>query len=244
MKCVKCGYVSFDYLSECKKCRTSLAALRESFGFSSANPAVPFLLGSLLRNYEPQAMQKSDIIEAEIPLTLDFGEPFDEEVGAAKSGGENSTGQLIPDPGEAEEDFTLLDLSDEELELLIDKDTFAPDGVKAQDHPGSDMKVSGRAPASAEPQMDGDLFQGLDWDEQFPDFKDNSPVIAEGPSEVKSPPDQAVQQPAESADEFVIEISENDLESLLKELDGTPKCETRGNGPAGCEKNFGKAQIG
>ncbi|HYA40554.1 MAG TPA: hypothetical protein VEF34_04590 [Syntrophobacteraceae bacterium] len=132
MKCVKCGYISFDYLSECKKCRTSLTAARESIGFPGVKPAVPFLLGSLLESGpEPE----SGIAEVEtltsFRLVEEAGAPFDPgDDGVAVSPGEEAVEDVaqqslpIADPEGLEEDFSLLDLSDEEIELLIDKEAL------------------------------------------------------------------------------------------------------------------------
>jgi hypothetical protein len=49
MKCDKCGFVSFDYLSECRRCGADLSATREHLGFSALKSEVPFLLGALLK---------------------------------------------------------------------------------------------------------------------------------------------------------------------------------------------------
>lgn len=49
MKCEKCGFVSFDYLSECRRCGADLMATRERLGFSALKSEVPFLLGTLLK---------------------------------------------------------------------------------------------------------------------------------------------------------------------------------------------------
>jgi hypothetical protein len=48
MKCQKCGFVSFDHLSECRKCGADLIAIREGLGFSALKSEAPCLLGSLL----------------------------------------------------------------------------------------------------------------------------------------------------------------------------------------------------
>lgn len=53
MKCNKCGFVSFDYLAECKKCGNDLTVLRDSLGLCPVRPNVPFLLGPLLKGYDP-----------------------------------------------------------------------------------------------------------------------------------------------------------------------------------------------
>jgi hypothetical protein len=47
MKCPKCGFVSFDHLSECTRCRCDLRAVREGLGFGEFKPEVPSLLGVL-----------------------------------------------------------------------------------------------------------------------------------------------------------------------------------------------------
>lgn len=49
MKCDKCGFVSFDYLAECRRCGADLAVIRERLGFSALKSEVPFLLGTLLK---------------------------------------------------------------------------------------------------------------------------------------------------------------------------------------------------
>jgi len=130
MRCAKCGYISFDYLSECKKCRTGLAAARESIGFLAAKPSVPFLLGSLLSVYEAAPLPESGAVEAQTLTSFNFPEeaaappsPID-EAGEEFSRETQESAVDSPSPvaassDVAEEDFSLLDLSDEELELLI-----------------------------------------------------------------------------------------------------------------------------
>ena len=49
MKCQKCGFVSFDYLSECRACGADLTIIRQRLGFSALKSEVPFLLGTLLK---------------------------------------------------------------------------------------------------------------------------------------------------------------------------------------------------
>ncbi|HAA03318.1 MAG TPA: hypothetical protein DCE18_08100 [Syntrophobacteraceae bacterium] len=48
MKCVKCGYISFDYLSVCKKCGVSLNQARSGLGFLESKPEPPEYLKALL----------------------------------------------------------------------------------------------------------------------------------------------------------------------------------------------------
>ncbi|GKT08155.1 hypothetical protein [Desulforhabdus sp. TSK] len=53
MKCNKCGFISFDYLAECRKCGSDLTVVRDSLGLCPVRPNVPFLLGPLLKGYDP-----------------------------------------------------------------------------------------------------------------------------------------------------------------------------------------------
>ncbi|MDY0042138.1 MAG: hypothetical protein RBS57_17640 [Desulforhabdus sp.] len=60
MRCPKCGFNSFDYLSECGKCAADLSKTRQELGFADAKPTMPFLLGVLLKEQkaaEPEAAQ-------------------------------------------------------------------------------------------------------------------------------------------------------------------------------------------
>ncbi len=143
MRCANCGYVSFDYLSECKKCRTDLAGARESIGFIAAKPAVPFLLGSLI-NMEAPAPQPENpvVVETQTLNSFSFPEELTHSNDPVEKAGDEfrlETPQSeIDTPNSAnaaseaaEEDFSLLDLSDEELELLIDKDALGYDETDA-----------------------------------------------------------------------------------------------------------------
>lgn len=255
MKCAKCGFVSFDYLSECKKCRTSLTAAREGFGFFAGKPAVPSLLGSLLRGYETPTQMESTVVETGMSTPFSFGEEIGEEFRREKPESRaGETASAVVNPDESGEDFSLLDLSDDELELLIDKESLES---------GSDRGVTGdRVPeplSAAEPVPsafgillpEGELPSavGAAPDELAQEFDDypqgfqREPEItptpglvaeliggsteleegAEGPAEFKPGYEQAWPLPDDSTNDFVIELTDNDLDALLEELGGTPK---------------------
>ena len=48
MKCPKCGYFSFDHLTSCKNCGRGLTDAQQELNLLDFEPAVPFLLGSLV----------------------------------------------------------------------------------------------------------------------------------------------------------------------------------------------------
>ncbi len=265
MKCSKCGFISFDYLSECKKCRASLTAARDGFGLLAAKPAVPFLLASLLSNYEPPAQSGDTLVEAEKLTTFGFAEGAGNgfrqdkpEIGAEEAA------SAIAGPDGSEEDFSLIDLSDDELELLVDKEYLGSGGMDAvleeaeKDTNGtgkpssgplsagepvaSALEISppdGQTPSAAGP-VPGEAIPNLDdFPRGFESEPESAPTLEqvpesigdpvglnespEAPAQFKPESRQARPQPGDSADDFVIELSENDLESLLEELGSTPK---------------------
>jgi hypothetical protein len=132
MKCTNCGYVSFDHLSECKKCRTSLTVARDAFGLSAGKPAVPFLLGSLLSDYESPAPLDNIAAKTETHATVGFVQMVDDVFGQEKpENGAEEIALAMVGPDGSEEDFSLLDLSDEELDLLVDKESLESHGMSA-----------------------------------------------------------------------------------------------------------------
>ncbi|MGO9312690.1 MAG: hypothetical protein ACLQDI_08135 [Syntrophobacteraceae bacterium] len=253
MRCTKCGYVSFDYLSECKKCRTSLADAREGLGFFAAKPAVPSLLESLLSDYEHPIKQESAPVESEISTAFDgFGGGL-WQTNPGSGAAQATTAIAKPDESEEEEeeDFSLLDLSDQELELLIDKGPLeSPEqeiviGSSSNDAVLSTMEFFAQAeqkpPAfetsPVETPLKTETAHGPDsaaqtasTGELIPKFIGDLPglkreVTESDPEQFVAPPEQAgpVPEPDGSTDDFVIELSENDLDSLMKEMNGTTK---------------------
>lgn len=81
MKCHKCSYVSFDHLSECRKCGVSLEDARSALGFTSQISAVPFLLGVLLSDESAAKQSQSASLQANEASdefsSVDMGEGFE-----------------------------------------------------------------------------------------------------------------------------------------------------------------------
>ena len=261
MRCTKCGYISFDYLSECKKCRTSLADAREGLGFFAAKPAVPSLLGSLLSDYEHLVKQESAPVENAISTAFyGFGGGL-WQTNPGSSAAQATTAIANPDESEEEEeDFSLLDLSDQELELLIDKGPLESPQQETVIGSSSDDAVLSTSEFFSQAEQKPPAFEtgpvetplktetayGLDnyltppdsdaqtapTGELIPKFIGDLPglkreVTESDPEQFVVPPEQAgpVPEPDGSTDDFVIELSENDLDSLMKELKGTTKGE-------------------
>lgn len=72
MKCPRCGFVSFDYLSECKKCSADLRSVREKLGFSDLKPSnVVYLEALLSHKHNELSIAGADEVAADTnPLTL------------------------------------------------------------------------------------------------------------------------------------------------------------------------------
>ncbi len=215
MKCTKCGFVSFDYLSECRKCGTDISAARDLLGFSSVKPSVPSLLGSLLGKSAPLPEPGPLSVEEPAALpTFDFEEEPEIADGfklvdsEADGGAPGLVTAPLPESDEGEEDFSLLDLTDDELDLLIDKDQNpaerpVPAQVVARGGPGAGGLI---------PDFNIDSLPGLS-------------AKPEQPAPAAKPAAAAPRQPGEAAaeDDFVIELSEKDLQSLLTDLGEVPE---------------------
>ncbi len=255
MKCAKCGFVSFDYLSECKKCRNSLTAVREGFRFFTGKPAVPSLLGSLLSGYESPTQVESTVVETEMSTPLHFGEEigfgFRREEPESRAA---ETASAVVNPDESGEDFSLLDLSDDELELLIDKESLesrsdgggtgnrVPEPLLADEPAPSAFEISlpeGETPSAAGAasyelaQEFDDYPQGFKREPEITPTLELVPELVGGPTGLKEwaedpaefipGPEQPWPLPNDSTNDFVIELTDNDLDALLEELSSTPK---------------------
>jgi hypothetical protein len=121
MKCQKCGYVSFDYLSQCKKCGADLTTVREKLGFSALKPEVPSLLGALLRDgVKTNRMQGGGAAEA--------GDKVEESASGPHRLEMSGPEQPVVKPSQASEsepthartsaDELVIELSEDDLEAL------------------------------------------------------------------------------------------------------------------------------
>ena len=208
------------------------------------------------------------------PSTIAVPDPiyFEEGLDAAPRPLERESETLTTPPAlanseEAEEDFSLLDLSDEELDLLIDNRAFVSDdmepGIQTRaDTDDADFtlpeSLSSAEPAPPVLKMDpaetatpsepasGEIELTFEPDDYLPESKDEpaaaAPTITMDQEFTLDLPEldrvpgiaaselEAFQEPGgpqngKSEDDFVIELSEDDLDSLLLELSHPPKGE-------------------
>ncbi|PIE58800.1 MAG: hypothetical protein CSA33_01225 [Desulfobulbus propionicus] len=123
MRCPKCGYISFDHLEHCKKCRKPIGALlKEIQGttydvepprflhFASGNIEGDGLGNQLVQETEElHGVYAEDMLESLDEISIDMGE--DEEI---VSTGEDGTALSLDDLEEASEEEFILDLGEQE----------------------------------------------------------------------------------------------------------------------------------
>lgn len=208
MKCPKCGNVSFDHLENCMKCSRDLSADRNELNLLDFRPEVPFLLGSLVGEMQGGGVQQdlSFTQETEIELGgLDMSEPpatggsvdmpEPEGVTGAGSSGELSLSEIAMDDLETIEASALGDAAAEELDL------------------GDLAELSDE---DAGPAEEDDGFLGLEFEEgesATDDFADLEEVLT---SEPAAAPEAAS---AEPGDALELDLNEDDLSVLAKELE-------------------------
>jgi hypothetical protein len=121
MKCDKCGFVSFDYLSECRRCSADLTGTRELLGFSTLKSEVPFLLGALLKGGgQREGLTKRVGAESEDPNKESASTPGAEELfNIESSGGEPAiAADLGAGPSPPAKEELIIELSEADLESL------------------------------------------------------------------------------------------------------------------------------
>ena len=177
-------------------------------------PQDPFSLGGLLRDYEPSVAEEKSAAAVSASPSFDFGD----DLGGFRQVEELSVpGAPSLNPDEGEEDYSLLDLSDEELELLIDKEPAGgaekrPDlwmdldsDKKASDpdHPVRSRNIP-RKLGSGEPGPLDDLIPRFDFS-SLPGLAEKTPLDAPPePEFVWAEPKEKPQAPHAAPEETAI----------------------------------------
>ena len=202
MKCPKCGNVSFDHLDNCMKCSKDLSADRNELNLLDFRPEVPFLLGSLVGEMQGGGVQQdlSFTQETEIELGgLDMGEPPATEGSIDMSGAEGAAG-----PGSSEE-LSLSEIAMDDLETI--EASALGDEAAEELHLGDLAELSDE---DAGPAEEDDGFLGLEFEEgesAADDFSDLDEALTSEPA-------------ADQGDALELDLNEDDLSVLAKELEG------------------------
>lgn len=197
---------------------TARARLR----FSAAKPAAPSMLGSLLSSpmstvqYAP-APEQNPTAEA-ASLEPETGISFDADFLSDSP----AAGRKVFATDDPNEDFSLLDISDEELgTLIVEHDQFgkaksedSPPLSEAHDFASNDFTPSDPLDTSAELELDlGDLVETKEGEI-------DPGALFQGEPE-KLDPATVSQAQAGFNDDFLIDFSEGELDNFLKQLDQT-----------------------
>ncbi len=202
MKCPKCGNVSFDHLDNCMKCSRDLSADRNELNLMDFRPEVPFLLGSLVGEMQGGGVQQdlSFTQETEIELGgLDMGEPPAAEPSIDMPEAEGAAGA-----GSSEE-LSLSEIAMDDLETI--EASALGDAAAAELNLGDLAELSDE---DAGPVEEDDGFLGLEFEEgesDADDFADLEEVLTSEPA-------------ADPGDALELDLNEDDLSALAKELEG------------------------
>ncbi len=243
MKCHKCGFVSFDYLSDCKKCGVNLEGTRSLLGMMDFKPTMPFFLGAMISTKPSGANGGSTGLGAPTADGTGFGDlsfggdlEFEIEENVQPVSNQQSAQadhDIFPNI-ELPEGFSL-SLGEEEktddFELVI-----GPEFEQALSLELDAKDLEGRE----EPMAVAEDLADLQIDEPLLDFAPEAPVTEEAVSEMEPLiPEMALdislelesaaetlldagkaEPVAENKDNgLVLDFSENDLENLMLELD-------------------------
>lgn len=251
MKCHKCGFVSFDYLSECRKCGINLEGARSLLGLMDFKPSMPFFLGAMI-GAQPAGANGGSVEVASVA-----SQPKE----AAGVGGFDFGADL---EFEVEEDAqpTLVQRT-ESPDLDILPQIELPEGFSLSlgDEEKSDdlgLAIGPDFEQALSLEIDAKEFEDLEQlapvKDELPEFQLTEPILDFMPALPSEPPAAVVMEPpipdlslnlsldlgsgddpigdgmspqtsvgSQDDDGMVIDFSQSDLESLLVELEETPK---------------------
>jgi hypothetical protein len=242
MKCHKCGFVSFDYLADCKKCGVNLEGARSILGMLDFKPTMPFFLGAMINarpagaNGGPAGLggQASDATGfGDLSFGGDLEFEIEEDVQPVSAQTAAHADQDIFPNIDLPEGFSLSfgeEEKAEDFELVIGPEFEQALNLELN---AKDLENQG------EPAVVASELAELQFDEPLLDFTPELPVAELTVGEVEpliselaldislEPADVAPgldPKPSEQAaevgqDSLVIDFSQNDLEGLLLELD-------------------------
>ena len=220
MRCPKCAYVSFDHLEKCAKCSRDLIPSRDDLNLTDFRPEVPFLLGSLVGEMQGGGVQQNLSLTQETELELgglDMGEP------AASEGiSMQDLGDLTET--DSSEEMSLSEIALDDLET-IEASSMDDAGIQLDDMAdlgGEDQSLSAEDEGFLglefeEDELPADDFGALD------EALTAEPAVEPGPAE------------ADPGAALELDLNEDDLSALAKELEGHLDSEGEGKKKAGAD---------
>lgn len=134
MKCPKCGYTSFDYLRECKKCGEPLDDSRKALNLKMGKPTLFTEMGGELKNKEKSEME--DKPEKIVDRTPAFTEPssLGTDFSSSSSLNQPPTSQTLPSHGKPQNTVGLSEDTSSELGALGSMGNIQPRGKLDMDN--------------------------------------------------------------------------------------------------------------
>ncbi len=213
MRCPKCGYVSFDHLEKCLKCSRDLKATRGDLNLLDFKPEVPFLLGSLVGEMQGGGAQRELSLTQETELELsgfETGESYTTEgtLDIQDLGG--------PSDAEPSGEVSLSEIALDDLETI--------EASALGDTGAGELKLDDLAEVSSEDEG----FLGVEFD------ADESPLDDLGTFEESSATESVSAQSSPGSD-LDLDLDEDDLSALARELEGHLDAETGAKKKAGAD---------
>ena len=192
MRCPKCGYTSFDHLSQCEKCSADLTGAREALGLPALEPAIPFFLESLLKAADEEQQQgEADFQAATVEPGFELGAEEESGVAGLEPFAEPEMSVQAPSLSWTDEDSPVAEgLSDDALTVDGDAYAMSEDDIPVIEFSDDDL----------EPYMDVKTPPAEDLMQKSPPAGDSSTAEA-------------------SEQDMVIELTDDDLEGLLLDLE-------------------------
>ncbi|UCG22262.1 MAG: hypothetical protein JSU80_06720 [Deltaproteobacteria bacterium] len=208
MRCSKCGYVSFDHLNNCPKCSKDLSTVREDLNLLDFRPEVPFLLGSLVGEMEGGGGQQELSLTQETELELGglgMGEP-------SASEGIDMGDLEIPSEDNSSDEVSLSEIALDDLETIEASSMGDAEGGELQ---LDDLAELSSGDSSAAEEDEG--FLGLEIEADGDSFGDLGGFEDEISLEPEASAESATADPGA---ELELDLNDDDLSALAKELEG------------------------
>lgn len=201
MRCPKCGYISFDHLEVCVKCKKNIKAVSSTLQGSVFQVEAPSFLRLQPRQAEEEAddvivADSEEFVDDDLAILIEEPQEGDREIEFAEEGPPELKVETAGDAGENEE---------EEREIEIDFSQFG----------GAD---EGASPVAAEPTLEArEKSFALDMPEALADISDLAPPAKAAEAGNEPPP---IGKPAVDLDDLDLNLGLGDLD--LPPVAGSP----------------------
>ena len=177
MRCPKCGYISFDYLDECLKCKKNIKAATTKLQGTVYKVAAPVFLNiQSEEEYAGPSGEPVDLFGDE--LTAEADEYVDEDL------------EILVDSQDENQEEAGADLSlgeNEDPDLKVDAEAEEEEGIEIDLSQFEDAAEPELAVESADSTVDLDDSLEIEMPEELADISDLAPPAAKSAEKVEQP---------------------------------------------------------